>query len=168
MDFAIALLLFIFTLVVYFSYTGNLQKQEKGDLDSMLADAKAISSSLVLSGYPVDWDNETVIKIGIADDQKASITKIKYFKQLNYSKTKANFGTSYDYFVFFVNNNGEVLNVSGVCGIGSPLVNTSYGSIQGTCNPINVTGIAKNKFVKTERYLSYNSSIIKMVVYVWG
>ena len=48
MDFAIALLLFIFTLVVYFSYTTNFQSQDKGDLDIMLTDAKAISSSLVL------------------------------------------------------------------------------------------------------------------------
>ena len=84
MDFAIALLLFTFTLVVYFSYTNNFQKQEKGGLDIMLTDAKAISSSLVLSGYPASWSNTTVIRIGIADDQRINATKLKYFKQMNY------------------------------------------------------------------------------------
>ncbi|MBI2650697.1 hypothetical protein HYX04_05310 [Candidatus Woesearchaeota archaeon] len=126
MDFAIALLLFTFTLVVYFSYTNNFQKQEKGDLDVMLSDAKAVSSSLALSGYPANWDGTTVIRIGIADEQKLNATKVKSFKQLNYSKTKANFGTFYDYFVFFVNENGEVLNINGVCGIGYTTINPSY------------------------------------------
>ena len=39
--------------------------------------------------------------------------------------------------------------------------------VGGTCNPINLTGIAPKKLVKTERYTTYNSKIVKMVVYVW-
>ncbi len=126
MDFAIALLLFTFTLAVYFSYTTNFQKQEKGSLDSLLTDAKAISSSLVLSGYPADWGNITVIRIGIADEQQVNATKLKNFRQLGYSLSKKKFGTVYDYFVFFVNNKGEVLNINGICGVGNLLINTSY------------------------------------------
>ncbi|MBI2659506.1 hypothetical protein HYX05_05405 [Candidatus Woesearchaeota archaeon] len=126
MDFAIALLLFTFTLVVYFSYTSNFQKQEKGDLDSMLADAKAISSSLALSGYPPNWNNETVIRIGIADGQKVNATKIKYFKQLNYNDTKKKFGTVYEYFVFFTGEDDEVKNLNSICGTGHPVVTTEY------------------------------------------
>ena len=130
MDFAIALLLFTFTLVVYFSYTTNFQKQESGELDVMLSDAKAISSSLALSGYPNDWDNTTVIRIGIADEQKLNATKVKLFKQLDYKSSKKRFGTQYDYVVFFVNEKGEVLNINSVCVIGYLFVNTSY-SIKG-------------------------------------
>jgi len=126
MDFAIALLLFIFTLVVYLSYTSNFQKQEKGELNDLLTDAKAISSSLALPGYPYNWNNETVLRIGIADDQKINLTKLKYAKQLNYSFTKRNFATIYDYFVFFLNDKGEVLNINGICGIGTPLINVTY------------------------------------------
>lgn len=126
MDFAAALLIFTFTLVVYFSYTNNFQKQEKGDLDSVIADAKAMSSSLVLSGYPAGWDNNTVIRIGIADEQKVNATKIKYFKQLNYSRSKMHFATIYDYFVFFIDKNDNVLNINGICGVGSPLINVTY------------------------------------------
>ena len=126
MDFAIALLLFTFTVVVYFSYTNNFQKQEKGDLDFMLGDAKSISSSLALRGYPNDWDNTTVLRIGLAEEQKINSTKVKLFKQYDYKNSKRRFGTQYDYLVFFVNSKGEVLNINGVCAIGSPLVNTSY------------------------------------------
>lgn len=126
MDFAIALLLFTFTLAVYFSYTTNFQKQEKGELGSLITDANALSSSLVLSGYPADWSNTTVIRVGIADWQQVNATKLKKFKQLDYSISKKKFGTVYDYFVFFVNSKGEVLNINGICGIGNMLINTSY------------------------------------------
>ena len=126
MDFAIALLLFTFTLVVYFSYTNNFQKQEKGELDVMISDAKAVSSSLALSGYPTNWDNTTVIRIGIADEQKVNATKVKNFKQFDYKKSKRLFATPYDYVIFFVNDKGEILNVNSVCVIGYPLVNVSY------------------------------------------
>lgn len=126
MDFAIALLLFTFTLVTYFSYTTNFQKQEKGELSILLKDAKALSSSLALPGYPADWDNTTVLRIGIADEQKLNATKVKQFKQYSYKSSKSRFATPYDYIVFFVNENGEVLNVNGVCAIGYPLVNVSY------------------------------------------
>lgn len=126
MDFAVGLLLFTFTLVVYFSYTNNFQSQDKGSLDLMLKDAKSISSSLALEGYPDDWSNLTAIRIGIADDQKVNATKVKRLKQLNYATGKKKFATSYDYFVYFVNSNGDVLNINGVCGSGYPLINLTY------------------------------------------
>ncbi len=126
MDFAIALLLFTFTVGVYFSYTNNFQKEERGDINSVASDAKALSSSLILSGYPSNWDNSTVTRIGIADDQRVNTTKLKNFKQINYSSTKKKFGTAYDYLVFFTNSNGDVLNLRGVCGVGYPNISLSY------------------------------------------
>jgi len=126
MDFAISLLLFAFTIVVYLSYTNNFQQQDQSELNNMLSDANSVSSSLVLSGYPTNWDNRTVIRIGIADDQKINSTKIKNFKQLNYSLSKKDFATTFDYFVFFVNDKNEVMNVYGVCGVGNPQISTSY------------------------------------------
>ena len=101
MDFAIALLLFTFTLAVYFSYTTNFQKQEKGELNTLLTDAKALSSSLALPGYPNNWDNITVLRIGIADEQKLNGTKVKQFKQYDYKASKRRFATPYDFIVFF-------------------------------------------------------------------
>ena len=125
-DFTIGLLLFTFTLIAYINYTNNFQNDEGSGLDIMLTDAKAISSSLTLSGYPSNWDNATVIRIGIADEQRVNSTKLNYFKHLNYTNTKTKFGTIYDYFIFFINDNGEILNMHGVCGIGHPLINLTY------------------------------------------
>ena len=55
-DFAIGLLLFFFTLVIYIGYNDNFQKQSMGELKDMITDARAVSSSLILSGYHNDWD----------------------------------------------------------------------------------------------------------------
>ncbi len=126
MDFAIALLLFTFTIVVYFSYTNNVQNQNKGELDLMTKDAKAISNSLALEGYPDDWNNATVVRIGITDDQQLNATKLKALKKFNYLLSRRKFATSYDYFVYFVNDKGEVLNIKGVCGAGYPIINLTY------------------------------------------
>ena len=126
MDFAVALMLFMFTLAVYFSYTTNFQKQEKSSLEVMLKDAKSISSSLVLGGYPSEWTNITVMRIGIADEQKLNATKVKNFKGISYNRTRKLFATPYNYFVFFLNEKGEVLNVNTVCGVGNPIVETKY------------------------------------------
>lgn len=165
MDFAIALLLFIFTLVAYFSYMYNFQNQEKGELDTLITDAQALSSSLVLSGYPSDWDSTNVIRIGITNDQRINSTKIYFFKQLKYNETKKKFATAYDYFVFFTDDKGVVLNINGTCGIGNPAVGATY--VGGACMPINITNINPKKLVKTERYLIYNSTVVKMIVYLW-
>ena len=147
MDFIIALLIFTFTLAAYISYTNNFQKQGKGDLDDLLKDSKAISSSLVLSGYPSDWDSTNAIRIGIADDQRVNSTKIAFFKQLKYNETKKKFATAYDYFIFFTNDKGAVLNINGTCGIGNPAVDASY--VGGACMPINITNINPKKLVNT-------------------
>ena len=126
MDFAIGLLLFAFTLAIYFSYTNNFPNEDKGNLNLMLKDAKSISSSLALEGYPDDWSNQTVIRIGVTDNQQLNGTKLKKLKQLNYTSSRKKFATSYDYFVYFEGSNGNVLNVNGVCGSGYPLINTTY------------------------------------------
>ena len=126
MDFTIGLLLFAFTLVVYFSYINNFQQEEKSNVNDLVKDATAISSSLSLSGYPTDWNNITVIRIGISDDSNVNATKLKSFRQLDYKLTRKKFATFYDYFIFFVNNNGDVLNIGGVCGVGHNLITTTY------------------------------------------
>ncbi len=126
LDFAIGMLLFIITLVVYYSYTNNIQKEEKDVLDVMLTEAQSISSSLLLSGYPEDWDNNTVVRIGVADDQRLNAGKLRSFKRLNYTRTKQSFGTPYEYFAYFVGKDNAVLNINGICGVGHPLVNLTY------------------------------------------
>ena len=39
--------------------------------------------------------------------------------------------------------------------------------ISGICTEVNITEADPKRLVKTERYLSHNSKVVKMVVYVW-
>lgn len=87
-----------------------------------------MSTSLTLPGYPIDWANDTVIRIGVTDNQKLNLSKLKLFKKLNYTSTKNLFATYYDYFVYFVNDKNEVLNIDGICGVGYPLITTTYNT----------------------------------------
>lgn len=127
-DFIIGLIIFGVALLIYYSYNANYQQKDQNDLDVLISNARSISSALVLSGYPDDWNSSNFLRIGIADDQRLNFTKVKRFKQLNYSAAKRNFATFYDYYIHFSDNNDNVLNVNGVCGIGHPEVNSTFSS----------------------------------------
>jgi hypothetical protein len=75
------------------------------------------------------------------------------------AKWKYGNGTVYFFSDFDVSFfNGDFVNV---------VEEVAKGLVGGTCNPINVTNINKEKLVKIERYLNYNSQIVKMIVYLW-
>ena len=117
MDFTVALLLFALTLVVYFSYANNFQKEEKGGLNDLIKNAEAISSSLALGGYPNNWSNATVVMIGIADEHRLNETKMKRFSELRYNDTRKKFATSYDYFAFAEGSNKSLIKFGIECGV---------------------------------------------------
>jgi hypothetical protein len=125
MDFVIGLLLFSFTFFIYISYTNNMQKDDKGGLDLVIKDARAIASSLSIGGYPNEWDNNTLVRIGISDDQKLNETKMKNLIELDYNKTKKSFGAVRDFFIFLEDINESIIAFGTKCGVGHPKVNTT-------------------------------------------
>jgi len=126
-DFAIALFIFSFMLIVYYTYIKDISGQDYLEASDLISDAESLSSSLLLTGFPYEWDITTVQSIGITDNnQRINKTKLLNFEKLNYNRTKKLFGTIYDYFIFFTDENNTVINVEGICGIGNPLVNSTY------------------------------------------
>lgn len=128
MDFVIAILIFTFMLIGYYTYTTNISKQDSVAIADLIADAKAISSSSTTGGYPDNWDVNNVVRIGFTDDNnRINNDKFNEFTKINYNKSLKLFGTVYDYFTFFfVNESGDVQNVEGFCGVGHPAVNVTY------------------------------------------
>ena len=116
-----------------------------------------------VDGYPDDWNNATVVRIGIADEQKLNATKLKNLKQLNYSVSKRKFGTVYDYFVFFLNEKNEVLNINSVCGAGYPLINTTYNIRSAYYYQDDDDSFLKNFMVDTFKADVYDEDIDKLV-----
>lgn len=126
-DFVISILIFTVILIIYFTYTKNLSNEDTDLLDDLLTDAKTISLSFTSRGYPDNWQASDVVRIGFTDNSnRIDNEKFSEFVIINYNKSKKLLGTTYDYFLFFVNESGEIKNVEGFCGTGMGEVNITY------------------------------------------
>ena len=127
MDFAIGMVVFSTALIAYYVYTTNISKADTAALDDLTSDVKIVASSLTSPGYPDNWNSNTVTRIGFTDNyNRIDNAKFVEFNEINYNKTKKLLGTTYDYFLYFVNESGDVQNVEGYCGTGMGTVNITY------------------------------------------
>ena len=128
-DFIIATVIFSLMVVIYIVNTSNLSTQDSQSIEDLIKDSQFISDSLLSPGLPNNWDKDNVVSVGITNNNNLiNRTKLLRFKNLNYSQSKKKFGITNNYFIYFTENNGTPLSVDGVCGIGSPLVNSSYST----------------------------------------
>ena len=126
-DFTISILIFGFVLILYFNYTTNISQQDSIVINDLVSDSKTVSSSLLLGGFPDNWDVNNVIRIGFTEDNnRINNAKFSNFAQINYNKSKKLLGTSYDYFLFFVNGSGDPQNIEGYCATGNAAVNVTF------------------------------------------
>lgn len=168
-DFTLGVLIFGFALAFYFVYSNDLSQDSVFQFENLISDMEHISTSLVSEGYPLSWTNNTVERIGITDnDQRINVNKLHNFSKIPYNESKKILGTIYEYFVFFKNMSGGVVNMGGLCGVGSPYVNTSIKDNQ--CS-INISRVEADHMTKIERYLLFphnnKSEIVSMGVYLW-
>jgi len=127
MDFVIGILIFSATIISYYIYTTNISKEDTVAFDLLISDAKTVTSSFTTAGYPLDWDANTVTRIGFTDNfNRLDNRKFIEFNEINYNKTKKLLGTTYDYFLYFVNESGDVKNVEGYCGTGTGEVSITF------------------------------------------
>ena len=126
-DFVIGILIFLFVLISYYTYTTNILKQDTSAMDQLVTDIQTVSTSLTTEGFPSNWNANTVTRIGFTDNSnRIDNTKFGEFNEINYNKSKKLLGTIYDYFLFFVNESGDVQNIEGYCGTGQAEVNITY------------------------------------------
>jgi len=119
-DFVISILILIVIFIIYVDYTKNLSSQDSESLDELLADARTISSSLISSGSPNNWNADKVGRIGFTDDGNViNNAKFDEFLKINYNVSKKLLGTINEYFLFFENESRDVQNVEGICGVGN-------------------------------------------------
>ena len=156
MDFVLGITAFLLMLAVFMAYIDT--PVDTRTLEDILSEAGAISESLVGTGYPVGWTNDTVQRIGITDGaQRVNETLLARFANMSYDRAKGLFGTKYDYVVFFANKAGTRLIINGTCLYG-------YGSNGTDCEP----DIDANNLVKVERVIILNSTARKLVIYAWN
>jgi hypothetical protein len=164
MDFIFAMIIFTGCIILFYSFFPNVTTQELTDLDDVYLDGRVLSSALLSSGYPTNWTNTTVQRIGIIDDRRLNITKYALFASMtsnDYYRVKDLFNLRADFVVFFQNETGGVTNMSGIHHIGHPDV--SVGSV----NAIDLEAVPHNNLVTFTRVIGYNGLVQRMVIYVW-
>jgi len=129
------------------------------DYDNLYRQTSQLSSSLVSSGHPVDWNASSVIIPGIADNNRINSTKLNRFDNLNYGKGKVLLHTTNEY-IFYFKNKTSIINYS-KCVRGYNI------STNNNCEP-DFTNVSVSNLVKFERLVILNSTLVSMVVYSWN
>lgn len=162
LDFVIAILVFSTCLILFFKFVPNMHAEER--IDQVYLDAKTLADTIVSTGHPQNWTNKTVIRIGIAEDSKIDHDKlVEYYimNKNNYSTTKEIFRIRSDYAVFFTDAHDKPVNLSMVDIIGHPDAKQKYDGLD-------ISGIQHSDVVGLVRVLTYNKTIVKMVIYAWA
>lgn len=143
-DFMVGIFIFVTIIVVYYQYYGNIVDESEAEWQEIIIDSKAISSSLMSAGYPLDWTNDTVGVVGITDgNYRVNITKLQRFKNMTYNQAKDAMKTRFDFYFFIEDQNGTMIDSAGL--------NETDPSF----------------LVQTTRFVIYNSSVSRMVLHIW-
>lgn len=147
-------MIFIGALIFFYIYSINLTDIEEKTLQNLIRNAEIVSDNLVSPGIPLDWTTTDVLLIGITDEEKRlRVEKLEQFDNLalnNYSKSKKLLSTKNNYYVFFEDKNAKRVKINNIDYIGRDYDLDS---------PKNI--------IKVYRFIIYNSTILRMGVYVW-
>lgn len=155
-DFILGLVGFIFLVLIAIKLIISIVPTD--DFKMLNEENIYVNEMLMQEGYPDEWNTSEVIIPGITSDHRLNKTKLKEFDELRYQHTKGLFHITSEYVIQFYRN-GTPLNIT-KCVHGYPIQTNS------TCHPQFDT-LTYSNFIKSERLLIYDSSIIRMVIYSW-
>ncbi len=164
-DFIFGVVVFSLCIILFYKFVPNLSQQELSSLNEVYQDCKLLSESVSSSGYPENWTNDSVQRIGITDRgiiiNGSKVAKFDEMTKEDYSRVKNIFSLKADFVLFFTNSSDEPVSINGVYYIGYPDVSLSAD------NRINMSAIDYDNLASLTRVLIYNKKTIKMVTYAW-
>lgn len=153
-DFAIAIFIFLGALLFFYIYSINLNDIGAKPIENLIRNAEIVSDNLVSPGVPANWTISDVSIIGIiGEEQRLDTDKLDYFNTFassNYTLSKRFLSTRNNYHIFFEDRNSARIRINGIDYIGRDY------SLD---NPKDI--------IKVYRFVVYNSTIIRMGVYLW-
>lgn len=175
-DYIISLLLFVLAIIfsvkiIINSFSTNVAFNE------MKNDASKISETLLSEGYPPDWNIQYpqnctgIIRFGLLTEKRLDgdkIIKAMNTSYCNYTSLRTKLQAKHEFLVIFEHSNGDMLEFNDSCAIGSSSViinNDTWPSVD--CHNVSFTSIQYKNMVQLSRFIIYNSTIIRMVVYTW-
>lgn len=159
-DFMLSILILVIALVIFGRTMINLSISGNEDVRPLLLEGRVISDSLISEGYPVDWNSSSVSKIGLTSDKRINQSKVSAFYSMTYSDAKTSFNIPFDFFVFMLGEDGNLISIDSSYGLGHNLVNATQDSVD-------LGGVEFDRLVKINRITIYDSKIVNLVVYLW-
>jgi hypothetical protein len=141
-------------------------------LQNLQKESEFVSQYMLSEGYPDNWDNDTLIRVGLTTNDRLNDTKLLSFYSLNYSRTKDLMGIKSNYFAYFSNSSGIIsifhilnssISESDGCGYGYYAVVKQYAS---QCE-IDISSLKYDDMVKISRITAFNGSIIQLNIILW-
>ena len=154
---------FILSIVLIFFLVYSIRLSSSGPIDvaSLQEDGKTLSTYLVHAGYPQNWNQSTVIMIGLTDgDHRLDPEKIQMVDtliQTDYQAVKHKLSMTNDFFVFFQDRDGQNVSINGISGFGKPgVTKDTFKSVE-----------QPEHILKVTRFVIYDHDVILMVIYLW-
>jgi hypothetical protein len=155
-DLLIASAIFIAGITVFYVYSLNYPTEGQDTIGELFNEGNFITNSLLTPGAPEDWDEDTVIRIGILTDNKVDEVKLEKLYLLanwtnnptGYARSKSLFNIRHEYFFNFTDD----------------ITLPTEGSIPGIgfwpeTEPVNL--------IKVSRLTIYNNKPSTLNLYVW-
>lgn len=158
-DFLIGFFIFMIAVVITSQYILNYKVLQEGNTVSQ--DSRVIADMLNDDGFPTNWDENSVVKIGLLSDGELNITKLASINSLDYEAVKAKLGVTSDFVIQFSNNNGSIVSLEG-CSVGDPEL-----QVDGNC-VIDFDSVSYDELLPIRRMIVYNQTLMIAWVYVYG
>lgn len=156
LDLIISLL--IMSIVLVFSVKQLTTLFQDKEFSSLSSEAVRISNYLLSEGFPKNWTNTTVIRIGLMTNNRINTTKLEQFMNMSYNLTKGYLNAFHYYAVEFSNSSGPLKAIN--CSKAPDFIEA--------CNITDsLIALKPKNIVRIDRLAVYNKSIIKVVVYEW-
>ena len=155
MDLFLGMVIFIIAFSVLLKSSLNTSAEKQDLSDTIKIEGSLLSKMLLSEGYPKNWTNETVVQVGLLTNKRINETKLANFTNIEYGRSRTLNRLRFDYHFHFTNGT-DIIPIIGQENFGHPGVNAT-----------NVTALDPEYLLRINRLVIHNSSIVKMVLYLW-
>ena len=169
-EFIVSFLIFIAAIILSVKSVFNIYTNE--NLRDIQQESEFVSQYLLSEGFPTDWNNDTVIRLGLITDNRINETKLQKLYLLEYEKAKYSLGIRSNFFLYFSNATGNIplfhiinnsINESNGCGYGHASVYKQYNN---GCI-ISLESLKYSDMTKISRITNFNGSIVQLNLLIW-
>ncbi len=108
-DLVVASIIFSFAIILFYIFAFNYSTGGEETFNNLAYEGQLVAESILSEGYPPDWNNNSVVRIGILSGNKINQTKLERFYNMTnvalnpgeYNRTKVLFNIAHDYNISF-------------------------------------------------------------------